>query len=1326
VGKSDDGRSKIRILRWLGIATVALLGVPIAATAVVMVLGVTFSLEAFRADIEAAATGALGRTVAIAGPITLLAGLRPTIAIQGLRIANPPGWETADFLRLDRARATVNLLPLLSREISIDEIVIEGVDVRLEAKANGESNWEFEPETSEAAVAATDGETFEFVRLGELAMRSLAIKYRDEDSSETFEIEFEIEALDASAGRDDLTVLSARGLAQQQSFKVSATGGSLAALSDPIQPWSLNVTSEIAGTVVSLSGSIAEPLYARGIDLNIAITGEKLEALEPLTKSPLPPVGPYAVTGRLAQSETGYHLSRLEGSMGNTTFSGDFDLDRSASRPRLSGNLDVVILDLEPFLTDEPGRSGELPGNADKALEGKEQARSMDFSFDEGALSLDALRHVDADVVLSVDRVMGVPTDIRGVSLIATVGDGQLTAPITVTVSDVPIEGQLAIRSADDALGFSLSLSSGGSDISNLPEAIKRTETIKGSFERFTLQASGRGRDVRTALESLDVLMTIGRADIAYGREGGEEPVPLTLESFELALPKGQALRLGVRGSLLDEAFSVDVTSATVAEMLSNTPWPIAISATGAGARFSLKGTVPELTDMNGTSLNMNFGGERIGDLAAWLGVTPDAQAGYEVSGRLSLRDDKAYFESARANLGQTALTGKLSASWRDQDLLLNAKVLFTQIEVEELAALFADQEKPNGEDERPGLDLYMPILPYGVKIADADLDVAVERVRLQPVDVTNVTFRGRFREGRLKKSPFTATLGEVPFEGQLSLDLRGQVPAATFDIKSENVDVGSLLRDFQIVESSETKARRVEVAVILRGGKLKTIIEKSEISILIEGGVTIIRDPNTQAPLEIGIVKSTLSSMPGRPIIYDVDGRIEATPVRFRIETNPLASFLESNGPVPLRLIADTAGMHVEMNASVAPPFTLRNLRFDLSVAGGKLDGLDELLQVSVPPWGPYALNGEFQLDRDGYRARKLDVRVGNSRLIGDVSLDTTGTRPRLDVNLEAKTLQLNDFLAGDWSAFEYDASNERSDDGDNRSQSLQTGKAKVEALFTSESMRALDARLSLAANEILSGEDHLGRGRLVATLEDGRLSLDPVRVEIPEGSADAQFSFEMSESDVTTRTKVNIEHLDYGVLARRIDPAADPTGWLSLDVDLQSRSESLNDMMKGARGRFDFAVWPKNMQADVFDLWAANLILAILPRIDSGSGSKVNCVVGVFDAADGIMKPKTFLVDTTNVQVSGDGDVNFKNRQIDLVLTPNAKRPTMFTLATPIRVSGSYSDLQTSTSPDEWAITVGRFVTSIFAPIKRIFTTPIPTDGEAACLAAMERTAR
>jgi hypothetical protein len=269
------------------------------------------------------------------------------------------------------------------------------------------------------------------------------------------------------------------------------------------------------------------------------------------------------------------------------------------------------------------------------------------------------------------------------------------------------------------------------------------------------------------------------------------------------------------------------------------------------------------------------------------------------------------------------------------------------------------------------------------------------------------------------------------------------------------------------------------------------------------------------------------------------------------------------------------------------------------------------------------------------------------------------------------------------------------------------------------------MDARVSLVVNEVLSGSDRLGSGRLVASLDKGRFTLDPVSIEIPEGSADGRFSFEMTEDTVTTRTKVRIDHLDYGVLARRIDSGADAEGWLSLDLDLRSRSDTLEDMMASASGQFDFAVWPMSMQADIFDLWAANLLLAILPSLDSESGSRVNCVVGVFDVSDGVMRQQRLLIDTTNVQVAGEGEVDFQDGEVDFMLIPKAKRPRMFVLGTPIRVSGNYRDLQSSASASQWARTAARFVTSIFAPIKRLFTTPIPADGEAACLAAMERSA-
>ena len=1312
----------IRILRWFGIAVVAVLGIPAATLAVVMALGIPISLESFRADIIAAVEQALGREVEIVGPLTLVPALRPTVVVQNIRVANPSDWKRKDFLRLDRAGVQLALLPLLGRKISIDRITIEGGQVQLETKTNGDVNWVFDAGPSEAPGAVAAAPPFELVRLGELGLRALIVTYYDESSGEMYELE--IEAVEGSAGRDDRIELSAKGLAQKQPFSFLVTGDSLASLNEPTEPWTFEATGKMAGAGLKVSGSIAEPLRGQGLDLALAINGERLKELESLTKSPLPPVGTYAVKAQVMQTETGYRVSDLEGSMGNTTFKGNFVFDGLASQSRVSGSLDIATLDLNPFLVDASQLSTDKSENAGAAPKRKVQITSVDAGIGEVAFSLRPLRRFDADLELTVGRLMGARADVRDASLRVKIDDGRLTAPITINIADLSSEGQLSVHYVDDSLGFVLALSAHASDIGNLAKVIMNTEDIEGSFEDLTLRVSGRGGNRNAVFESLDVRMTMSGAKLSYGHESGDTPVRFTLEKAEIVMPEGEAMRVTATGTLFDEALSVDLKGGAASKVLAKKPWPIHVRASGAGARLSLRGTVAGPEHPAGTTLDLELSGKKIGDLAVWTGISSNADVAYRATGTLSVKEGEVRLDSLRAKLGRTSLTGDLGANWTDEGLLVSARMQFETIDPAELGVVFSQQDETKPPDDEPGLTLDMPILPHGVKIVDADLDFTADRVRLQPVDVTNMVFKGRIREGRLKMSPFEARLANVSFKGNLSLDLRGQEPVAMLNVSSEHVDVGHLLREFQIVERSEMKARRLSVDLTLRGSELRTIMEKSEVTMVLEDGVTIVRDPNSQSSLEIRIVKSTLSSIPGKPTAYEIDGRIETIPVKIRIETHPLASFIEATGRLPLRLTANAAGVRVEMSTIATPPFTLRDLAVDLSVKGERLDSLDELLDVSLPPWGPYALDGRFQLDQTGYHARELAVQIGGSHLNGDVSLNTTGARPRWAVNLVANTLQLNDFDTGGWSAFQSGGSVEIPATNEDPSASRWRKKSKVEAVFTADSMQQLNARLSVVVNEVLSGKDRLGSGQLVASLEDGRFSLDPVKLNIPGGSIDMVIAFEMTEDEVASKTKVKIEHLNYGVLARWLDPDAEPDGWLALELDLQSRSESLRTMLVGARGYLGFAVWPKNMQADVFDVWVANLVLAILPIIDSGSGSKVNCVVGRFDITDGIMKPDGVLIDTTNMQVSADGTVNFKTRQIDFVLAPRAKKPRMFSLATPVQIRGSYTGFTVGLTPADLLGSAARFVASVVVvPFQRLFGTNGAADGEAACLAAMER---
>ena len=159
-------------------------------------------------------------------------------------------------------------------------------------------------------------------------------------------------------------------------------------------------------------------------------------------------------------------------------------------------------------------------------------------------------------------------------------------------------------------------------------------------------------------------------------------------------------------------------------------------------------------------------------------------------------------------------------------------------------------------------------------------------------------------------------------------------------------------------------------------------------------------------------------------------------------------------------------------------------------------------------------------------------------------------------------------------------------------------------------------------------------------------------------------------------------------------------------------------------APAAINFAIFPEEFEAGIIDLWAVNLISAVLPVLESGDPSKINCVVGLFDMNDGRMKQRSILVDTSRMSVTGKAEVDFRTERVKVELVPSPKKPEFFNLATPIQVEGTFSDFGIGVKPEDLLGTVIRFVTSIVhVPLQRIFLGVRPAEDIERCLAAMKR---
>ena len=114
---------------------------------------------------------------------------------------------------------------------------------------------------------------------------------------------------------------------------------------------------------------------------------------------------------------------------------------------------------------------------------------------------------------------------------------------------------------------------------------------------------------------------------------------------------------------------------------------------------------------------------------------------------------------------------------------------------------------------------------------------------------------------------------------------------------------------------------------------------------------------------------------------------------------------------------------------------------------------------------------------------------------------------------------------------------------------------------------------------------------------LDDGRLEVKPVRLDIPRGVLNMSMSLEPTAEKMIAQVAMDIDHFDYGVLARRQKPDSDMGGHISVDAALDFRSDDPEKLLGNANGDVLFGIWPENIEADVFDLWTVNLLVAIMP---------------------------------------------------------------------------------------------------------------------------------
>ena len=1269
--------------RWLPVSITALVGLPltVALVAIVALLmtGATVDASRWRDASAERISAALGRTVILEGPFELSLGREAELRIGGVRILNPSGFTTQEFLTLAEARVRIDLLDLLDTlrgELHLRSIEASDVHLWFERASDGRNNW---APAQQSARSPSRGA----ISVGQITLHRLAIDYHDARTATRHF--FDLDELSASARWNEALRLAVRGRwGKQFPFTLTAEGGPLSLIQEASGPWPLTLDFESPGTRLHANGALdASKNEAR---FNFGAAGE---APVPLAQPPdtgLPQLADGALAGTLVAPADA--VAELQDTAAINELAGRLTLAFGGARPRVSGALSVASLDLRPFFAGGQGIPKQTPDDA--ALQ-----RPM--------LPLRDLVPLDVDLELAVGRWLGLPVDLRDAKFELHADANGVRLPIRATIASVPFSGRLGLDTAAPTPTLALRLAAKNAALGDLARELSGASEIEGRLGRIELRLGGRGETLDSLVNSLELSLAAANARLSYGSSAGDRPMAITLDTLDLALRRGQRLRGSARGTLLGELLTLSLRGGTLPEMLRELATPIELEIAAAPAKLRIEGTLARPEATRETALSFALQARRTGDLARWLGVAPQSKLPLALRGRVRIASDAWYLEQTRLKLGRSELTIDGRRSRVGDRPILVASVRSPLIDVPELATLRVSSGRSSD----------LPVFPDAADLADTDLVLALQHVLLGRTDLADVGFVARFRAGRLLPSALTGKVAGVPFAGRVALNLRGEVPEAGLDLSTGEIDVGALLRDLGAAEDIDGRADKLQITLRGRGKTPRQLARLSSFEARVSGGRISVLGALERPVAEFRVTEATIGALAGGPIRVQLAGTLDETALDIRLSSGTLADLLRDATHLPFSVAAQAAGARLTLDGEVALPLgRAGQLTFEMS--GERLASLSGLARVELPAWGPWSLRGPLRMTPTGYELQGLVLRVGENRLKGTGTLDVSGRRPRLDVRVSAPSIQLDDFPLPERLA---DAPPRAS-----TAEALRLSASRVAGqtgrLLGAGFLRRLDAYLDVEVQEVLSGNDRLADGSLRVQIVDGRAFLGPAVVNIPGGTLRLSFAYDPTLSEVELAAGAYVERFDYGIIARRLGRADDVRGLVSVNLELAGRAPSLATIMQHADGRVDFAVWPTELRSGVFSLWSVNLVLALVPLIDPGGEARLNCVVGRFDLKDGKLSDDKIIIDTTRVRVRGAGSANLASEQLAFVFRPRAKGFAPFRLQTPLRVSGTLTDYRIGIEGRDLLESVLRLIASpILLPIEWFILGPLPRDGADVC---------
>ena len=318
---------------------------------------------------------------------------------------------------------------------------------------------------------------------------------------------------------------------------------------------------------------------------------------------------------------------------------------------------------------------------------------------------------------------------------------------------------------------------------------------------------------------------------------------------------------------------------------------------------------------------------------------------------------------------------------------------------------------------------------------------------------------------------------------------------------------------------------------------------------------------------------------------------------------------------------------------------------------------------------------------------------KLGSSDIAGKVAVDTARERPKLTATLVSKQLDLADLAA----PLGTQATPAR------KSNTLARPTTPVpaeqpptlllpDADLQVERVRGMDADVQFEAASVVTSKMPMRKVRFHLTLDNGKITLDPLAFALPQGDFAGSVAIDARGAVPQTSIDMKLSNVTLAQFKPKSGKEPPLEGQLLGRVKMHGSGSSVHKTAATADGDITLVIPQGKMREAFAELTGIDLSRGLgLILTKNQQNTDVRCGVANFKAGGGELKATTLVIDTTNVLVTGQGDINLQSEAIDLSLQGKPKKARVLRLRTPILVRGTLLQPKIGVDPAKVAAQTG-----------------------------------